>query len=35
MNEGINIIWHWWNDTDGGKTEVTEKKTIPAPLCPP
>jgi hypothetical protein len=23
---------HWWNDTDGGKTEVLEEKPSPVPL---
>jgi hypothetical protein len=25
----------WWNDTDSGKTEVLEGKSISASLCPP
>ena len=25
----------WWNDTDGGKTEVPREYTVPVPLCPP
>jgi hypothetical protein len=26
---------HWWNDSDGVKTEVLGDRLVPVPLCPP